>query len=185
MSEHADESAGWIDTPSREVEAAWIDYNGHMNSAFYALAFDQSLDVVLEDSFGIGATYATECGRGPYVVQNHIHYLAELLKGEIFRVRLRLVDADAKRLHCFMEMVRERDGAVVATSEQLLLHVDLHERRSVPFAGDRYERTQFVLRAHADYPRPDRLGAPLGIRRPAGAGTKPVPSAPTATGAET
>ncbi len=30
--------------PDRRVERAWIDYNGHMNMAYYNLVFDQALD---------------------------------------------------------------------------------------------------------------------------------------------
>ena len=39
----------------RRVEPAWIDYNGHMNMAYYNLVFDQALDQVfdeLEERFG-------------------------------------------------------------------------------------------------------------------------------------
>src|SRR6185369_5939287 len=40
----------------RRVERAWIDYNGHMNMAYYNLVFDQALDQVFDD-LGIGAAY--------------------------------------------------------------------------------------------------------------------------------
>ncbi len=54
----------------RRVEPAWIDYNGHMNMAYYNLVFDQALDEVF-DELGIGAAYVQERwrlvlhGRGP------------------------------------------------------------------------------------------------------------------------
>ena len=32
----------------QNVKKEWIDYNGHMNVAYYTLAFDNSLDDFLE-----------------------------------------------------------------------------------------------------------------------------------------
>ena len=35
--------------PEKKVIKDWIDFNGHMNVAFFTLAFDQSLDIFLEE----------------------------------------------------------------------------------------------------------------------------------------
>ena len=35
----------------QSVREEWIDYNGHMNVAYYTLAFDNSLDDFLENNF--------------------------------------------------------------------------------------------------------------------------------------
>ena len=164
------DSAGAVPlvAPVRRVLPEWIDYNGHMNVAYYSLAFDQSLDVVLEEALGVGPSYVAERNHGPYVVQNHIHYLLELLEGEEFQVRLRMLDADDKRMHVFLEMLRSRDGAMVATSEQLIVNVDLARRKSAPFPKDRAERIAGVRDAHAALARPKQVGALLGIRRAPG-----------------
>ena len=156
-----------LQAPPLRVESSWIDYNGHMNVAYYSLAFDQSLDVILDEEIGIGPAYVAERNHGPYVVQNHIHYLAELFDGEEFRVRLQLLDADAKRIHVFLEMLRCRDGVLAATSEQLIVHVDLDRRKSAPFPEDRRIRIQALLEAHAGLPRPRQVGSALAIRRAA------------------
>jgi len=156
--------------PPRTVESAWIDYNGHMNVACYSLVFDESLDVILDRAFGIGPEYAAQAGCGPYVVQCHMHYLAELFEGQSVQVRLRLMDADRKRLHVFMEMTREGSEEPVATSEQLLLHVDLRLRKSAPFPEDRLRRVLALRNAHARLPRPQQAGRGLGIRPSGGAG---------------
>ena len=42
--------------PDQRVEAAWIDYNGHLNMAFYHVMFDRAVDHVY-DTLGIGASY--------------------------------------------------------------------------------------------------------------------------------
>ena len=38
------------------VKPEWIDHNGHMNVAFYVLAFDQATDQVYEP-WGLGLDY--------------------------------------------------------------------------------------------------------------------------------
>ena len=34
--------------PTRKVLKSWIDYNGHMNVAYYTMAIDNSIDYFLE-----------------------------------------------------------------------------------------------------------------------------------------
>ena len=156
---------GPITLPPRTVPAEWIDYNGHMNVAYYGMAFDQSLDEFFNSVLGIGANFVRERGMGPYVLQCHTHYLSELLKGEAFRVRVTLLDSDNKRIHVFLEMLRDSELQIAATSEQLIVNVDLGIRRSTPYPADRQKVIADLCRHHADLPRPPQIGAPLGIRR--------------------
>ena len=80
--------------PEKQVIEDWIDYNGHMNVAFYTLAFDKSLDIFLEDTLGIGETHALVNKQGPFVLQAHYHYLNEMSLDEKFNVRLLVVNCD-------------------------------------------------------------------------------------------
>ncbi|MFL2802398.1 MAG: thioesterase family protein [Paracoccaceae bacterium] len=41
----------------QDVYKEWIDYNGHMNVAYYTLAFDKALDDFLEKILEIGPTF--------------------------------------------------------------------------------------------------------------------------------
>ena len=148
----------------RKVPPEWIDYNGHMNVAYYTVAFDNAVDVLLDRSLGIGESYVKRAQRGPYVLQNHLHYLGELLEGESFEIAIRILDWDAKRLHLFLEMTNEA-GEVCATSEQLLMNVDLTTRRSAPYEEWAAARIGALGAAQAGLPRPPQAGAPLGIRR--------------------
>ena len=150
---------------SRQVAKDWIDYNGHMNTAYYTFAFDNAIDQVLEGEIGIGPGYAGRLRMGPYTLQNHIHYLGELLEGQSFHIVVRLVDQDAKRVHVFMEMINDSDGSIAATAEQLLINVDLNKRRAAPYPDWAQRRLERMLSDHADLPRPAQLAAPLGIRR--------------------
>ena len=152
-------------SPLRTVPAEWIDYNGHMNVGYYSLAFDKGVDVLL-DLVGVGAAFTRETRMGPYVLQNHLHYLDEVLEGETFRIELRVLDCDAKRFHLFAEM-RNAGGGVAATSEQLATNVDLETRRSAPYPDWAVARFEDLRRAHAGLPRPAQAGASIGIRRKA------------------
>ncbi len=151
--------------PEIRVPPEWIDYNGHMNVAYYTMAFDKGADVIFDEVLGIGEAYAREHRMGPYVVQQMLHYIGELLEGERFRIEMRLLDHDAKKLHLYMEMRRASDGTLCATSEQLVVNVDLEARRSAPYPDWALRRIEALARAHAGLERPARAGASVGIRR--------------------
>lgn len=150
--------------PMRHVLPAWIDYNGHMNVAFYTMATDQALDLFLDQELGIGAPYVAKVNQGPYSLQNNISYFAEMLEGAGFTVEVRLIDHDEKRLHLYLEMKNEA-GELAASCECLLMNVDHGTRRSTPYE-DRIKRRLETMQANHDVlPRPKGLGAVVGIRR--------------------
>lgn len=152
-----------VTSSSREVPAEWIDYNGHMNVAYYIMAIDQALDRFLEDELGIGEAHAARVRQGPYALQSHVQYLGELLEGAQFNVSVRLVDCDAKRMHLFIEL--HSDGNLAATCEQMLMNVDWETRRSTPYPDWAQTRMAAMLAAHSKLDRPAQLGASIGIRR--------------------
>lgn len=154
-----------VTLPTREVPADWIDYNGHMNVAYYVMAIDQALDAFLETELGVGETHVARVRQGPYALQMQVHYLDEMLEGERFYCAVRLVDCDAKRMHVFVELLKADGDVLAATCEQLLMNVDLETRRSTPYPEWVQVRMQDMLTAHAGLERPAQLGAIIGIRR--------------------
>jgi acyl-CoA thioester hydrolase len=158
--------------PAQRVEREWIDYNGHMNMAFYNLAFDRALDHVY-DRIGIGADYVQREQGSCFTAEAHVIYLEELLLGDPLRVSFRLLDWDTKRLHFFEEMYHAERGYLAATSEQLALHVDMNTRRTAPFPHPIQARLRAMAQAHAGLPRPEQVGRVIGIRRRAESGTAP------------
>ncbi len=153
-----------IRTTARAVLPEWIDYNGHMNVAYYVMAIDQSMDEVF-DMLGLGEELVTERRMGPMALANQIHYLDELLEGQEYACDFQLLDADHKRLHLFVTMHHLTKGTVAATYEGLSLNVDLAARRSANYPDDCLARVQALKSAHAGLPRPDLAGARIGIRR--------------------
>ncbi|MBB5516073.1 acyl-CoA thioester hydrolase [Rubricella aquisinus] len=153
-----------LETAPQTVSSDWIDYNGHMNVAYYTMAIDQAIDRLLEDHLGIGEAYAAAAREGPYALQSHIHYLGEMLEGQTFHCRLRLLDHDAKRMHIFVEFINGQ-GGVAATCEQLLMNVDLEARRSTPYAASVLKRLDRMKADHAHLTPAAQIGQPIGIRR--------------------
>ena len=47
-------------TKNQVVLSDWIDYNGHMNVAYYTLAFDKALDFFFEDVLNIGPSFVNK-----------------------------------------------------------------------------------------------------------------------------
>ena len=154
-----------VEIGGQRVLADWIDYNGHMNVAYCTLAIDRGIDRFLEDHLGIGEKFAAAARMGPYSLQANYHYLDEMHEGDGFGVRVTLLDHDRKRLHLFMEVVRDDTGAVVATMETLLMNVDLEARRSVDYPDWAQTRLANMQKAHDRLPRPAQVGASIGIRR--------------------
>jgi len=153
-----------IRTRTRTVPPEWIDYNGHMNLAYYAMAFDQLSDEIF-DALGVGASLARDSRMGPMALQTQVHYLGELLEGEAFACDFQVLDADAKRMHFFMTMIKPETGEVAATFESLTMNVDLEARRSAPYPDWAQARIEQLRALHATLPRPAQAGARIGIRR--------------------
>ncbi len=150
--------------PQKIVDPAWIDYNGHMNMAYYNLIFDKCVDYVY-DNIGIGAAYTQTTGGSCFTLEVHVNYLQELVLGDPVKVTFQLLDWDAKRLHYFEEMYHAEKGYLAATSEQLALHVDMESRRSAEFPDHIQETLTQLMASHASLPRDERVGQVIGIRR--------------------
>ena len=91
--------APFVSAPMR-VEPAWIDYNGHLNMAYYNVLFDRAVDEVYE-LLGCGLAYLKETRHSCFTAEVHVRYLRELHAGDAVRVTFHLLDFDAKRLHYF------------------------------------------------------------------------------------
>ncbi len=90
-----------------EVKKEWVDYNNHMNMAYYVLVFDQAWEVALE-KFKMGGTAAKNLHRSTMVVETNTKYLNEVKEGEVVNVNLTYFDHDKKRLHLKMEMISQK-----------------------------------------------------------------------------
>ncbi|MBL4721121.1 MAG: thioesterase family protein [Alphaproteobacteria bacterium] len=148
------------------VRPEWIDYNGHMNVAYYVLAFDYATDAFL-DYIGLTREFKESVNSTTFALDMNVSYKREVLEGDPLRFTTQLVDADEKRLHFFHQMFHATEGYLAATNEVLSVHVDLDSRRIAPMPDALRQRVDALWRLHRDLPRPEPVGRTMGIRRKA------------------
>jgi acyl-CoA thioester hydrolase len=145
------------------IRPEWIDYNGHLNLAYYHVLFDQGADEELA-ILGLGADYAQTRGMTTYVAENHVCYVREVFQQDSVFVTGQIVDFDEKRLHIYQEL-RHADGWLAATLEGLVLSIDVSGPKVAPWPDDILAAITEAAARDAMLPRPDQLGRSVGIRR--------------------
>jgi acyl-CoA thioester hydrolase len=146
-----------------EIERDWIDYNGHMNMAYYNVLFDRCSDDAFE-LMGLGPNYARDRKFTIYTAEVHVCYVQELHLGHQVTVTFQLLDHDEKRIRAYQE-IRHIDGWLAATSESLSLHVDMAGPKVASFPTDIMDKVEALATAHAALPMPERAGRSISIKR--------------------
>jgi acyl-CoA thioester hydrolase len=139
-----------------KVEPAWIDYNGHLNMAYYNVLFDRAVDEVFE-LLGCGADYVKK-GFSTFTAEVHVRYLRELHEGDPVRVTFQLLEYDHKRMHYFEQLFHAEEGWVSATSENMSLHVDMTAKKVAPFPPEVVRRLLQMKASHGQLPKPEAAG---------------------------
>ena len=151
-------------SPTQIVIEDWIDYNGHLNMAFYNVIFDRAVDHFY-DLLGVGAQYAGTGAGSCFTMEIHVHYLNEVSLDDELELHLQLLDYDHKRLHYFQQMYHKEQGYLAATSEQLALHVDLQTRLSGAFPQHVIDKLDTMANTHFRLDAPPQVGHRIGIKR--------------------
>lgn len=145
-----------------QIEPDWIDYNGHLNMAYYNVIMDRSIDELFA-AMGMGPDYLRDRNRSTMTAECHVRYLREVHLGDPVQVTSYVIAADDKRLHTFEEMRHAGEGWVSATSENMTLHIDMATRRVAPFPDDIRARITRTLELHRTLPPPEGLGRQIGM----------------------
>ena len=143
------------------VEQSWIDYNGHLNMAYYNVLFDRCVDEAYE-LLGIGLDYL-KTQHSTFTAEAHVRYLRELREGEPVRATFQLLDYDSKRLHYFEQLFHAIEGWVSATSENMSLHVDMDADKTAAFPLDVARCLARMKTAHALLPVPEAAGRRISM----------------------
>lgn len=154
--------ANGIVTSHGIVKSEWLDYNDHLNVAYYVLLFDLGIDA-FKAVVGIDLDYIKRKALSTVALESRIAYLAEASLGDELRIDTRVIDFDGKRMHYYQEMFRGEE--LVSAQETLSISFDSKARRSCPFADDialSYER---LFEAQRGLGRPEWVGRVIGIRR--------------------
>jgi acyl-CoA thioester hydrolase len=145
------------------VRPEWIDYNGHMNVAYYLLAFDQACDTFL-DFIGMDAPFRKRTGGTTFAVDCHLTYQREVSAGDPLRFESQLLAFNDKRIHHFHRMYHAEQEYLAATCEWLSLYVDLRTRRVATLPKDIAARLSAVSMAHKALGWPPEAGRGVGLR---------------------
>lgn len=151
-------------SPVMAIEPAWIDYNGHMNMAYYNVLFDRAADLFFTP-LGLGPDYVATRHMSFMTAEIHVCYVREVFLGAPVRVAVRILDMDDKRLHVFSELRHAEEGWLSATSEQMYLHVDMQARRTAPWPADVRAALEAEWARTRSAPWPERAGRKIVIQR--------------------
>lgn len=146
------------------IEDSWIDYNGHLNMAYYNVLFDRGHDQALALT-GLDPETVAQTGLSYMTAEIHVGYVREVFRTDPVQVRLRVLDVDEKRLHTFCELVHASEGWVSAYCETMSLHVDLNARKVVPFPLETARILSAMKAASDTLPWPEKAGRRIGIVR--------------------
>jgi len=163
------------------VAPEWVDYNEHMTESRYLQAFGDASDALFR-YIGVDREYHA-AGCSYYTAETHINFLREVSVDARFVVTTQLLGGDAKRIHLFHRMHAAHDGGgggvgdgadagdgdgggeLLATTEQLLLHVDTAAGKVCPAHADVFARLKRLIDAHAALPAPAQAGRAIKTKR--------------------
>jgi len=95
-------------------------------------------------------------------VETHLQFVRSLAAGDEAEVSIQVLQADQKRIQAFLQLWH--DGQLVASAEQLYLHVDTTAQRATPAGEDVQQRIAAIAAAHATLPAPAGSGRRTGER---------------------
>jgi acyl-CoA thioesterase FadM len=142
------------------------DYNGHVNvRGHYGLHIDAA-EAALMGPLGIDQEWLSRVGQSLFSATHHLQFHAEILVGDDLEVFLRLLDRPAKALHAMSILFDKTTGRVASTLEFVDVYVDLSTRRATTMPADLTQRTDAILRRHAQSDWQLPLSRPLATSRP-------------------
>ena len=144
------------------VEPDWLDYNDHMNVAYYTRTFDLAVDA-FKWLIGFSREYIECEQRSTVALESHITYQQEASLGDELRVETRVIDFDGKRAHIYQEMYR--GDQLLATQETLTISFDTAARKSCMFDERFAPRYEQMVAAQRELPIPEWIGRSVGIGR--------------------
>ena len=147
-----------VGTGRRVIPLDWTDYNGHMNETHYLEVFSKACDQMLS-SLGCDETYIAT-GQSYFTVENVISYLNEAKAGDEVAVVTQIISGEGKKLHVYHRLFHVGVGAedrLIATCEQMMVHVSLETRRACLPTSSFAEKLAVAVTAQASLALPDGL----------------------------
>jgi acyl-CoA thioester hydrolase len=144
------------------VGTQWLDYNDHMNVAYYVMAFDLGIDT-FKDAIGITLESIQKKKRSTVALESHITYRQEAKLGDSLSVETRIVDFDGKRIHYYQEMYREKE--LLSTQETLSISFDTVARKVCEFEAEPARNLRLMLERQNSTQKHGVIGRSITIRK--------------------
>lgn len=116
------------------VRPEWVDHYGHMNLAYYLVAFDLATDR-LWPALDLGESFRAR-GLGTFAAESWQAYLREVVLDAPLSADSAVLAYDSKRLLIRHRLRHAEEGWLSAENEVLFLCVDLATRRVAAWPDD-------------------------------------------------
>jgi acyl-CoA thioester hydrolase len=121
-------------TPLCHVKPEWVDHYGHMNLAYYLVAFDLATDA-LWPALNLGDGFRAR-GLGTFAVESWQGYAREVVLDAPLAATSAVLGFDGKRLLVGHRLFHAAEGWLSAENEVLFLCVNLATRRVAAWPDD-------------------------------------------------
>lgn len=138
---------------SIEVQASWLDYNGHMTEFRFVELFCEGEERFLQ-AIGFDTDYR-EKGYTFFSARAFVHYLRECKFLDELAIYTSVVESNARQFKLLQYLTRPKDNTTVAIAEQVMVHVDTRSRRPCDLLPELKQGLQIVSNKHAMLLKPD------------------------------
>ncbi|HCH25063.1 MAG TPA: 4-hydroxybenzoyl-CoA thioesterase [Oceanospirillaceae bacterium] len=156
-----------MNAPLRTLESKvieqWIDYNGHLNEAYYLVIFSQATDAI-QDYLGMTFDNIKSSGYTLFTVETHLRYLQEIGLGKDVYVTTQIIESDNKRMRLFHSMYNAQDE-LLATAEKLFLSYNLQQERVVNFNEEFASNLATLVEEQSQLSMPEAAGAGIALQK--------------------
>ena len=149
-----------LETP---IIKEWIDYNGHLNDAYYLVIFTQATDA-LQNHLNLTLEHIQSTGETLFTVETHLAYVQEIGLGEMVTVTSQLLETDNKRMRIFHRMFNSK-GELLATVEMLFLCYNLIAKKVSNFSDLMLSNLAQLQQDQVQLPWPDSAGKGIALKR--------------------
>ncbi|WP_020593249.1 L-carnitine dehydrogenase [Kiloniella laminariae] len=150
-----------LELHSDKVHPEWVDYNGHMTESRYLQVFGDASDALYR-YVGVNDVYHAQ-GNSYYTVETHIYNVKEVAAQAPLKVTTQLLGLDNKRLHFVHNIYHAKDNTLLATGEQMVLHVDTAAGKACPAKPEVLDILQKIMDAHSKLPQPDYRSREMAV----------------------
>ncbi len=146
------------------IKPEWIDEFEHMNVAHYITVCDQA-NWAFWNFMNGNRLMEQRDGHEYVIVENHVHYINELVVDEPIHVTTQLLACDDKRFILFHKLWRDADGVLAATNEAKGLGFNLNERRIESFLPKVKEQMNNLLQSQGNMSIPEQAGNGITLNK--------------------